>query len=369
MKPNSFHLIIKPIGSVCNLNCTYCYYRSKKELFPDTKNFVMDERLLEELIEQTILGQESQTINFTWQGGEPTLLGIDFFQKIIKIQQKYAGTKKISNDLQTNGTFLDDDWCQFLHDHSFLVGLSIDGPPELHDLYRRDHRGDATCDRVVQAAELMQKYQVEFNTLTVLNQKNAKHPEAVYRFLKDRVGSKYMQFIPCVERNANEVTEWSVDPIDYGNFLCQLFDRWLSQDLHRVFIMNFEATLNLLVGRASPLCFFSNCCGKSLAVEHDGSLFSCDHFVLPSYKLGNIKEKPLSILASLPSQECFGLNKLNSLSTECRRCKYLTLCYGECPKNRFLDPITRQIRPNYLCAGLKKYFSHVLPHMINWISQ
>ncbi len=365
-KPNSFHLIIKPTSAVCNLNCTYCYYLPKKKLFPHAKSFVIDDQLLELLIKQYIQGQTSQTIDFTWQGGEPALLGLDFFKKVIVMQKKYAGSKVITNDLQTNGTLLDDKWCVFLREHGFLVGLSVDGPPYLHDKYRLDSQGNKTCEKVLAAAKLLNKHHVDFNTLTVINRENAKYPEEVYLFLRDEIGAKYMQFIPCVERtNTHLVTEYSVIPEDYGDFLCGVFDHWYQHDLRKVFVMNFEATLNLLLQKPSPLCFFAQCCGKSLAVEHDGSVYSCDHFVSPEYQLGNIKEHCLAELAASANQEKFGLNKLNHVSNDCRSCAYFRLCYGECPKNRFVpDEFGGGAAKNYLCKGLKKYFAHVMPYML-----
>lgn len=360
--PLGFHLIIKPISAKCNLNCAYCYYIDKINLFPKNKNFVMDDAILELLIKQYINDQQQNIINFTWQGGEPTLLGIEYFEKILRIQQKYAGNKTITNDLQTNGTLLDEKWCEFLAHNNFLVGLSIDGPPNLHNQYRRDENKNSTCEKVIKAAELLNKHLVNFNTLTVINNLNAKFSSEVYYFLRDIIGAKYMQFIPCVAKNfSDKIAKYSVIAEDYGNFLNEIFTLWYEQDLGKIIVMNFEATLNLMLGRSSPLCFFANCCGKSLVIEHDGSVYSCDHFVDPKYYLGNIKTQTLGELAMLKMQENFGLNKLKANSEECKKCKYFNLCFGECPKNRFIN------NKNYLCAGLKKYFAFVIPKMQNII--
>lgn len=394
--PNSafscFHMMAKPIGPVCNLNCTYCYYLSKKDFYKENEQWRIADDILEEYIKQYINEQNCKQINFSWQGGEPTLLGIDFFRKVVKLQKKYSPSDKIiSNDIQTNGTLLNVEWCEFLHDNRFLVGLSIDGPSALNDKYRIDKNQQSNFYNVVAAAQLLKKYKVEFNTLTVVNRTNAKRPLDVYKFLRTKIGSTYMQFIPCVEpkefttvapqfwdenklpkvgdsaacpgTSDSLVTEWSVDPDDYGYFLCKIFDRWYRNDVGKVFIINFEASINLWVGRQSPVCYFAKMCGKSLAIEHDGNVYSCDHYVYPEYKLGNIKEQSLSQMAFSERQMRFGLNKSQSLPRYCRDCKFLFACHGECPKNRILRTLDGEFGLNYLCTGLKKYFQYIDPYI------
>jgi len=387
-----FHVMAKPIGPICNLNCSYCYYLDKKAFFPHQQKWRMSDATLEKFIQQHIAAQNVQEIRFSFQGGEPTLLGVDFFRKIIHLQKKHCPpTKQIANDLQTNGTLLDDQWCKFLHDNKFLVGLSIDGPKHLHDHYRTDENQYSTFDKVVAAAKLLQKHKVEFNTLTVVNRLNAQKPLEVYRFLRDELPSQYLQFIPCVEpkdfaRIAPQywqkdklpafdspaarpgskdsiVTDWSVDPADYGNFLCAIFDEWLKNDVGKTFVLLFDAALGLWLGQNSSTCYFSEVCGKALALEHDGSVYSCDHYVYPEYKLGNIHDQSLAELAFSNRQMKFGLAKTSTLPQYCRQCKYLFACNGECPKNRFILTPDGQTGLNYLCRGLQRYFSHIDPWM------
>lgn len=389
---SQFHIMVKPSGPLCNMECIYCYYLSKKNFFKEDENYRISDELLERFIQQYINEQDYNQINFTWQGGEPTLLGLEFFKKVIEFQKKHCPSgKKINNDLQTNGTLIDDDWCRFLHENKFLVGLSTDGPKDLNDIYRLDRKKHSVFDRVYCAAELMRKHHVEFNTLTVVNRINAKRPYDVYNFLRNEIGSRYMQFIPCVEPVDFEVvapgfrdieklpkvgdirarpgipdsivTEWSVDPDDYGDFLIKIFDRWYKKDVGKIFIINFESSLNLWMGMPSPVCYLSDICGKSLAIEHDGSVYSCDHYVYPQYRLGNIKEKSLCGMAFSGRQMEFGFKKNQSLPEYCRQCKFLFTCHGECPRNRFLRTPGGEFELNYLCTGLYKYFNHIEPYM------
>jgi len=384
--------MIKPIGPVCNLNCTYCYYLHKKDLYAGQGDWRMAEPLLEKFIKEYIGSQDAEEIDFPWQGGEPTLLGIDFFRKVVELQKRYCPpTKRIQNDIQTNGTLLDEQWGRFLAENRFLAGLSIDGPQEMHDLYRRTKENQPTFDKVFAAARLLQKYQVDFNTLTVVHRLNAKKPLEVYRFLRDEVGSRYIQFIPGVEPKDfmqvapqywdkgrlpvvdslqarpgapdSVVTDWSVDPEEFGDFLIAVFDEWLRKDVGKVFIPLFEAALNRWLGQPSPVCYFAEICGRSLGFEHDGSVYSCDHYVYPEYKLGNIQERSFIEMLYSEKQVDFGLAKTDNLPEYCRQCKYLFVCNGECPKNRFLR--TEQGEPglNYLCRGLYKFFEHADPWM------
>jgi len=387
-----FHVMAKPIGPVCNLDCIYCYYLSKKNFFQDQENWRMSEASLERFIRQYIAAQNVEQINFSWQGGEPVLMGLDFFKKVIELEKVYCPpTKRISNDLQTNGTLLDDEWCEFLRDNRFLVGLSIDGPEDLHNRYRVDKNQKPTFNRVVAAAELMKKHRVEFNTLTVVNRANARRPLDVYRFFRDELGSKYLQFIPCVEPKEfvsvapgywdkeklptsgdvrahpgsadSIVTDWSVDGDDYGNFLCTIFDEWLKNDVGKVFVRIFDTALGLWMGMPSSSCYFAEVCGKALALEHDGSVYSCDHYVYPEYRLGNIKTQSLTDMLYSDRQVKFGLNKTDALPRYCRECEFRFACNGECPKNRLLRTADGEFGLNYLCSGLRKFFRHIDPWM------
>ena len=330
---HGFHVLAKPIGPICNLDCRYCFYLEKEKLYPNERQWRMSDEMLEEYIRQYIQDQPVPEINFAWQGGEPTLLGMEFFRKVVELQQKYAGGRKISNALQTNGTLLDDEWCEFLAAHKFLIGLSIDGPRELHDQYRVDKRQKPTFDAVMRGLELLRKHKVDFNTLTVVNRANSQQPLEVYRFLKE-IGSEFLQFIPLVERRASAqsktpgfdfaeppepghpgdpqspVTEWSVEAKPYGNFLCVIFDEWVRQDVGRVFVQLFDAALGNWMELGSSLCVFAEKCGAALAIEHNGDLYSCDHYVYPKYHLGNILNQSLGGMARILSKELGTLYEL-----------------------------------------------------------
>jgi uncharacterized protein len=385
-------MMAKPIGPVCNLNCTYCYYLHKKDLFGEQDQWRMSDAVLERFIHHYIQYQPGPMINFSWQGGEPTLLGLGFFHKVIHYQQIHCPpTKQIQNDLQTNGTLLDDEWCQFLRTNYFLVGLSLDGPPHLHDLYRKDRNCRPTFEKVIHAVELLKKHGVEFNTLAVLNHENAKHPLEVYRFLRDEVKSTYLQFIPCVEPKdfvstapgkwdtktqpalgqarsrpghpASIVTDWSVDPDDYGDFLIAVFDEWLRRDVGTTFVRIFDTMLGLWMGMPASSCYFADICGKALAFEHDGRVYSCDHYVYPEHCLGNIKDTPLIKMVLSEQQMRFGLDKEDTLPEYCRQCEVKFACHGECPKNRLLCTPEGEPGLNYLCSGIRKFLHHIDPWM------
>jgi uncharacterized protein len=384
----AFHAMVKPIGSVCNLDCTYCYYLHKKELLGTPNHFRMSDEILETHIRQYIEGQDRSEVVFSWQGGEPTLLGIDFFRKVVELEQKYKKpNQRIENDLQTNGILLDDDWGAFLKKHGFLVGLSIDGPKELHDRYRVAKDGKPTFDRVFAAAEMLHRHGVPFNVLCVVNRVNALRPLDVYRFLKNEIRPRQIQFIPCVEpkvfrqiapqkwdpatlpvQDAPEsrpghagsvVTDWSVDPADWGYFLCKVWDDWYRRDIGKVFVNHFETAVAQWKGMDAQICVYHEFCGKGVALEHDGSLYSCDHYVYPEYKLGNILETSSSRMVFSEEQRKFGFAKFNALPRQCRECSFLFACNGECPKNRLIS--TRDGEPglNYLCSGLQKYWRHI----------
>ncbi len=386
------HAMAKPIGPVCNLNCDYCYYLSKEELLSTDLHWRMSDEMLEEFIRQYIEGHNYKEVIFSWQGGEPTLLGIDFFRKVIELEKKYAPSwMRCENDLQTNGVLLDDEWCAFLKENDFLVGLSIDGPRELHDHYRKDRGGKGTFEKVFRASKLLRKHEVNFATLSCVNRLTGKHPLEVYRFLRDEVGSKRMQFIPIVEpkifrdtapqkwpdflmpdmddprarpgNSGSVVEDWCVDPEDYGDFLIMIFDEWRAKDLGRIYVHFFDCAVEQWMGRISPLCVFAPICGKGVAIEHDGGVYACDHYVYPEYLLGNIRDHSLSEMVLSKDQERFGYAKDFSLPGQCRRCKYLFACAGECPKNRFIRTPEGETGLNYLCSGLKRYFTYIDPYI------
>ena len=379
-KPGHLHVMGKPIGAVCNLDCTYCFYLEKQKLYPSAGKFIMPDDVLTEYIRQHIAAQPGPTVSFAWQGGEPTLLGVDYFRRIVELQGRYADGKTVTNSIQTNGTLLDDEWCKFLHEQRFLVGISIDGPRELHDRYRVDKKQRPTFDKVMAGIELLKRYGVDFNTLTVVHRDNAREPLCVYRFLKE-IGSVHLQFIPVVERQADidmglapppssaahspqaVVTPWSVDPVDFGNFLVEIFKDWVHHDVGRIFIQTFEVALGNWMGLGSSLCIFAETCGRALALEHNGDVYSCDHYVYPQYKLGNVREHELAVLADLPAQQHFGAAKRDTLPDYCRSCDVRFACNGECPKNRFVDTPDGQPGLNYLCQGYRHFFRTIDPHM------
>lgn len=387
-----FHAMIKPSSNTCNLDCTYCFYLSKADLPKGPGTGRMSDEVLERFIKQYIDGVTGPEVVFSWQGGEPSLMGLDFFRKVIAFQKKHAKPlQRIENDLQTNGTLLDEEWCQFLHDNRFLVGLSIDGPREIHDRYRVTKGGRPTFDKVFNASKLLHQYKVPFNTLTCVNRHNGRKPLDVYRFLKNDVGSTYMQFIPIVEYKGFEttaphhwnpaklprvgtpqarpgqpdsiVTDWSVDPEDWGYFLCSIFDRWRKNDIGKIMVNHFETLVSQHLGLGPQLCVYGEFCGKGVAVEHDGSIYSCDHYVYPEYRIGDIMSSTLDARVLSRTQVKFGYAKNETLPEFCRKCPYLSDCWGECPKNRIILTPDGQPGLNYLCAGFRKFFAHALPEI------
>jgi uncharacterized protein len=381
----AFHVMTKPIGPICNLDCKYCFYLEKEKLFPTNERFVMSDHVLKEYIRQHIEAQSSAEISFAWQGGEPTLLGVNFFRKVVAFQAKYAHGKTIRNALQTNGALLNEEWGEFLQMHRFLVGLSIDGPRDLHDAYRVDKKQNPTFERVMAGLAVLKKHRVDFNTLTVVNRANSKRPLEVYRFLKE-IGSSYIQFIPLVERVADQVghaderglalppepgegaadrpvTAWSVDARQYGNFLVEIFEEWVRHDVGRVFVQLFDVALGNWMGLGSSLCIFAEKCGAALAIEHNGDVYSCDHYVYPQYQLGNILNKSLGAMANSPEQRHFGSEKFERLPNYCRKCEVRFACHGECPKNRFINTPDGEPGLNYLCPAYKHFFKAIDPYM------
>jgi len=368
-EPPAFHVMVKPAGAVCNLDCKYCFYLSKTKLYPGSGSR-MNEDLLEAYIRQYINAQRVPEATIAWQGGEPTLMGLDFFKRSVECAKRYARPgMRIQYTLQTNGTLLDDEWCEFFRENNFLVGLSLDGPRELHNYYRVDKVGAPTFDRVMRAARLMQKHKVEFNVLCTVHAANAEHPLKVYRFFRDELAVRWVQFIPIVERvnpdgstflqEGNTVTDRSVKPDQWGKFLVMMFDEWVRRDVGETYVNMFDAALASWVGAPATMCIFDQTCGKALAMEHNGDIYSCDHFVEPRYLLGNIMEQDMTDLVALEKQQKFGNDKRETLPRYCLRCEVRFACNGECPKNRFILTPKGESGLNYLCAGYRAFFNHI----------
>ena len=364
--PPAFHLLTKPTGAICNLDCTYCFFLSKEMLYPGSR-FRMADELLEDYIRQYIEGQQVPEVNIAWQGGEPTLMGLDFFKRSVELAEKHKKPgMSILYSMQTNGTLLDDEWCEFFSENNFLIGLSIDGPPDIHDAYRVDKGGKPTSSKVVHAAELLKKHGTEFNILTTVHAANAGRPLDVYHYLRDEIGAQFMQFIPIVERDndtgyqqGDDVTDRSVSREEYGSFLIEIFDEWVRRDVGRVFVQLFDVALAAWVGQPSGLCVFSPTCGTALALEHNGDLYSCDHYVEPDYLLGNINETPMIELVATPKQIKFGQDKLDTLPQYCLDCEVRFVCHGGCPKNRFSETPDGEAGLNYLCPSYRAFFNHI----------
>jgi uncharacterized protein len=364
--PTPFSILVKPRGPICNLDCAYCYYLSKEQLYPGS-TFRMSDELLDSYIRQYIASQPGPEVIFAWQGGEPTLMGLDFYRRAVALQRRYCPPGKfISNTLQTNGLFLDDAWCGFFKQHDFLIGLSLDGPQAMHDAYRLDKGGKPTFKRVMAGLRQLQAHQVQYNILTTVHAANAPYPLEVYRFLRDDAGAEFIQFIPIVERrklatgsSEQPVTERSVGGKQYGEFLVAVFDEWTRRDVGKVYVQLFDVALGVWYGQPASLCVFAETCGSALAMEHNGDLYACDHFVQAEYYLGNIQEKALGSLARSAAQREFGQAKRDRLPKYCRECPVRFICNGGCPKNRFI--LTPEGEPglNYLCEGYKTFFTHI----------
>lgn len=364
--PFHFQVMVKPFGPICNLDCKYCYYLKKNSIYADS-SFRMNEQILKKFTDQYIKAHTSSEITFDWQGGEPTLIGLEFFQKAIQIQNKYkAKGFKILNTIQTNGTLLNDEWCLFFKKNNFLIGISLDGPEKLHDKFRKDKEGRPSFNRVMVGVQLLRKHQVDHNILTTVNAGNVNYPLEVYSFLTDQVGAKYIQFIPIVERSNRsgvqrglEVTKQSVPRRAYGEFLISIFDTWIRKDVGSIFVQLFDVALGIWYGLPSSLCIFSKTCGTNLALEHNGDLFACDHYVEPNYFLGNIIKDDIDKLANSEKQFRFSQEKLLTLPEYCKKCEYCFICNGECPKNRFIRTPDHEEGLNYLCESYKAFFSHI----------
>ncbi len=364
--PPAFNVMLKPRGAICNLDCRYCYFLSKERLYPSSV-FRMDDATLERFTCEYIQAQRVPEVTFAWQGGEPTLMGVEFFERAVELQHKHARPgMTIYNALQTNATLLDDRWCEFLHAHDFLVGVSLDGPRELHDAYRVDKGGAPTFERVMRGIELLEKHHVEFNLLATVHAANAGHPLDAYHFFRDEVGAHFIQFIPIVEREnatgfqeGNAVTSRSVSGKAYGEFLIAIFDEWVRRDVGQVFVQLFDVALEVWAGYPASLCIFAETCGDALALEHTGDLYACDHFVEPRFKLGNLAEIPLAEMVASPRQRAFGTDKRDLLPRYCRGCSVRFICNGGCPKDRTLTTPDGEAGLNYLCEGFLAFFTHI----------
>jgi uncharacterized protein len=362
----SFQIFVKPVGALCNLGCSYCYYLGKKQIYPDDTSFRMPDDILEDYIRQHIQASPDSIIRFSWHGGEPTLLGLDYFRKIIEIQKHYQSAKnRIINGIQTNGTLLTKEWCRFLAEHEFSVGLSLDGPKEIHDTYRVTRDGKPTHKQVMGGYHLLREQGLTPDILCVVNALNAQYPDQVYSFFKE-IKAKYVGFLPLVEPQPeadNGVSPATVPAESFGIFLCKIFDEWKDRDIGKIQVQIFEETARTALGEEHELCIFRKTCGDVPVIEHNGDFFSCDHFVDLGHKLGNICDTPLIELLESPELIKFGQNKYDSLPRYCRTCDVLEMCNGECPKNRFMKTPDNEDGLNYLCAGYKRFFNHSRPFL------
>ncbi|MDY7102163.1 MAG: anaerobic sulfatase maturase [Actinomycetota bacterium] len=359
----------KPTGAICNLGCSYCYFLDKEALYPGDR-FRMPDEVAEAYVSQMIEATRGPEVTITWQGGEPTLMGVDFFRRVVEMEEHHRRDgQTVRNALQTNGTLLTDEWCELLAAHDFLVGLSLDGPRRLHDAHRVNKRGGGTFDDVMAGLRLLQRHGVDVNILTTVNRVNGAHPLETYRFLRDDAGAEWIQFIPIVERldehgrpaelSGTKVSERSVGAEQFGEFLVTVFDEWVRHDVGEVFVQTFEAAVATWSGLPAGLCVFEETCGRGLALEHNGDLYSCDHFVDPDHRLGNIVDTQIVELVAKPAQRDFGTAKRDELPQYCRECDVRFACHGECPKNRFITTPDGEGGLNYLCAGYKRFFGHI----------
>lgn len=384
----AFHVMAKAIGPICNLDCKYCFYLEKEQLYPENEKWKMSDERLEVFVRDYIAAQPGPEVTFAFQGGEPTLLGVNYFRKVVAFQKQYAQGKTIANAFQTNGTLLNDEWGAFLAENNFLVGLSIDGPEDVHNANRVDKKGRDSYKDVIRGLNILRKHKVEFNTLTCVNSVTVQHPKRIYKFLKS-IGSKYIQFIPIVEREvdtaaaklgldfagppdletppanreAPRMSAHAVPAAAYGDFLCKIFDTWVKHDVGKVYVQLFDVALGKWLGVSGGLCYFSETCGRALAMEHDGDLYTCDHYVYPKFKLGNIMNTSLGSLADSPMAKAFGEAKRDRLPKYCRDCSVRFACNGECPKHRFTYTPDGEWGLNYLCPAYKQFFRHIDPAM------
>lgn len=382
----SYHIMAKPTGSLCNLDCKYCFYLEKEKLYPSVKSWKMSDMVQEYFIKQYIQSQTTDEITFAWQGGEPALNGVEFYERAVELQKRYSDGRVIKNTFQTNGVLLDDEWGRFFKKNEFLIGLSIDGPKEIHDKYRVMKGGQPSFEKVMNGLNILKKHGVEFNTLTVVQRDNSYKALEVYEFLKE-IGSRYMQFIPIVERERvnrddgglnlispdfkgkAKLTEWSVEPLQYGIFLQEIFDKWVRNDVGNIFVQIFDVALEVWYGYNANICVFNETCGRAMALEHNGDLYSCDHFVYEENKLGNILNSHIEQLVDSGQQVKFGLDKKMTLPQYCKNCEVKFICNGECPKHRFIKTPDGEEGLNYLCAGYKHFFNYIAPYMEYMVTQ
>lgn len=379
------HIVTKPIGPICNLRCTYCFYLEKQAFFDIGEKYRMSDEVLVAFIREYITTQLTPVVEFVWQGGEPNLLGLDFFRRVVELQRLFAAGKTITNSLQTNGTLLSDEWCTFLKQHNFMVGISLDGPREVHDRYRCDHQGKGSFDAVMQGLKLLQKHGVEYNVMASVARETAHQPLEVYRFFK-KLGVEFIQFVPVIERLPEtaeqtlglnlagpatldkeelntRVTPWAVIPDEYADFLIAIYEDWVRHDVGKTFVMNFEWALNAWIGNPSSVCIHASQCGRSLVVEHNGDLYACDHYVYPQFRLGNILTDDLAAMVEASLQTGFGVNKEKALPRWCQECDVLAACRGGCPKHRFVKSPHDEPGLHYLCAGYRKFFLHIRKYL------
>ncbi len=383
--PPGLHVLAKPIGPVCDIACDYCFYLEKRALFGRGEDFRMTGDVLAAYVEQYVASQPTPVVEFVWHGGEPTLAGLAFFRRAVALQERYRAGKTIQNALQTNGLGLTDEWCTFFKEHGFFVGISLDGPREIHDAYRKTRGGAPTFDGVMRGVRLLQKHGVAFNALACVGRETARRPRDVYRFFKDE-GASFIQFTPIVEREPEPatrakglwlsppaalerietnvtVTPWTVEPERYGDFLIAAYEEWVRKDVGAVFVMNFEWALNAWMGKGSPVCVFARQCGRAVAVEHDGSVYACDHYVYPEYRLGDVRAGNLGEMVERSVASGFGPHKETTLPRWCRECDVLEMCWGGCPKHRFATSPCGEPGLHYLCPGYKKFFLHIRKYL------
>jgi uncharacterized protein len=378
--PPAFHLLAKPTGAVCNLDCAYCFFLSKEMLYPGSR-FRMADELLETYLRQLIEAHRTPEVTIAWQGGEPTLMGLEFFRRSVELAQRFAGGRRVEHTIQTNATLIDDDWGRFFREQGFLVGISIDGPREMHDAFRVDKGGKGSFERVMRGLDVLRRHGVEYNTLTTLHAANAGQAVELYRFLRDQCGSRFHQYIPIIERVEDEaqrrqewsswrdrplytqtgaqVSERSITAQQYGRFLIDVFEEWVRRDVGEVYVQMFDVALANWIGEPPGLCIHSETCGTALALEHTGDLYSCDHFVEPAHRLGNIRDTHMRDLVASARQRQFGEDKRNTLPGYCRECDVRFACHGGCPKDRFITTPTGEPGLNYLCEGYKAFYRHV----------
>lgn len=373
------YVMTKPAGAHCNLACDYCYYLEKQKLYQNGEKHVMSDQLTEVFVREYIQSQFGREVNFTWHGGEPMIRPLSYYKKVVRWQRQYAEGKTILNCLQTNGTLLTPEWCRFLHDEGWLVGISIDGPQNMHDAYRMKRNGAPTWEKVMQGIEMLDRYEVEWNAMAVVNDITAARPLEFYRFFRDELECRYLQFTPVVERihrhqdgrhlahvmdgEEYAVAPFSVSPEAWGEFLCTMFDEWYHNDVGEMFVQTFEATLANWAGVTPGVCSLSDWCGHAAVMEHNGDIYCCDHFVFPEYYLGNIRNRGILDMLNSEKQMAFADMKTKGLPAQCHKCQWQFACHGECPRNRFVKTKDGEPGLNYLCEGYRRYFEHVAPYM------